>query len=52
MSKFFLHAILMFGRPETGDRTDSKNTLLDVDPRVARVENAIEGFSRPGTDTF
>jgi hypothetical protein len=38
-------------RPETGNRTDSKNALLEVDPEIARVENATEGVVGPGTDT-
>jgi hypothetical protein len=42
---------LEFTRPEIGDRTDSKNTLSDVDPRIARVKNATEEIARPGTDT-
>jgi hypothetical protein len=33
------------------DRTNSKNALLDVDPRVARAENATEGVVGPGADT-
>jgi hypothetical protein len=41
----------VYHRPETGDRTDSKNALSDVDPGVARVENATEGVVGPGTDT-
>jgi hypothetical protein len=40
-----------YDRPETGNRTDSKNALSDVDPGVARVENATEGVVGPGTDT-
>jgi hypothetical protein len=41
----------VYHRPETGDRTDSKNALSDVDPGVARVGNAIEGVVGPRTDT-
>ena len=41
----------VYHRPETGNRTDSKNALSDVDPEVARVENATEGVVGPGTDT-
>jgi hypothetical protein len=40
-----------YHRPETRDRTDSKNALSDVDPGDARVENATEGVVGPGTDT-
>ena len=41
----------VYNRPETGNRTDSKNALSDVDLGVARVENATEGAAGPGTDT-
>jgi hypothetical protein len=40
-----------YHRPKTGDRTDSKITLSDVDPGVARAENETEGVVGPGTDT-
>jgi hypothetical protein len=32
----------VYHRPGTGDRTNSKNAVSDVDPTVARVENATE----------
>ena len=41
----------VYHRPKNGDRTDSKSTLSDVDPRVARAENETEGVVGPGTDT-
>jgi hypothetical protein len=41
----------VYHRPKTGDRTDSKNVLLDVDPGVARIENATEGVVGLGNDT-
>jgi hypothetical protein len=41
----------VYHRPETRDRTDSKNTISDVDPVVTRVENATEGVVGLGTDT-
>jgi hypothetical protein len=41
----------VYHRPETGNRTDSKNALSDVDPGAARAENATEGVVGPGTDT-
>ena len=40
----------VYHRLETGNQTDSKNALSDVDPRVARVENETEGVARPRTD--
>ena len=41
----------VYYRPETGDRTDSKNSLSDVNHRVARFKNATEGVVGPGIDT-
>jgi hypothetical protein len=41
----------VYHRPKTGNRIDSKNALSDVDPVVARVENATEGVVGTGTDT-
>jgi hypothetical protein len=41
----------VYHRPETGGRTNGKNSLSYVDPGVARVENSTEGVVGPGTDT-
>jgi hypothetical protein len=40
----------VYHRPKTEDQTDSKSTLSDVNPGVARVENATEGVVGHGTD--